>query len=182
MGGTMTSLNGALLGRLAKRHLRRLGRDPAADRYDHRELRDLADCADWPTLNMASLQVFENEFGRLMMLALLIAAPVIMVLYVIDADSVSSTASRSSSTSSPSRSRSRAGRRTFLLLLLVPALAQAVVGELGGPQRHRACGDRGAGAMTDDPLAPDPDEEARLRELMRLLRKADARRRANRRN
>ncbi len=28
--------------------------------------------------------------------------------------------------------------------------------------------------MTDDPLAPDPDEEARLRELMRLLRKADA--------
>jgi type III secretion protein T len=39
---------------------------------------------EWPRLPAASLQMFESEFGRLMALAALVAAPVLTILFLID--------------------------------------------------------------------------------------------------
>ncbi len=67
---------------------------------------------------------------------------------------------------------------TLLLVLFVALFAQVVIADLATCNEVRASVIRGAGAMNaDDPQAPDQGEEARLHELMRLLRKADARER-----
>jgi type III secretion protein T len=132
MGGTMTSLNGALLGRLANVIFAASGGILLLIGTIIESYAIWPIAADWPTLDMASLQVFEGEFGRLMMLALLIAAPVIMVLYVIDAGlGILNRFAQQLNVFALSLSI-KAWAATFLLLLLVPALAQAVIGELGG--------------------------------------------------
>ncbi|AHE54839.1 hypothetical protein NX02_15795 [Sphingomonas sanxanigenens DSM 19645 = NX02] len=130
MGGNMTSLNGALLGRLANVIFAASGGilllvGTVIESYAIWPI-----AADWPSLEMSSLRVFEAEFGRLMMLALLIAAPVIMFLYVIDAGlGLLNRFAQQLNVFSLSLSI-KSWAATFLLLLLLPAFAQVVIGDL----------------------------------------------------
>jgi type III secretion protein T len=130
MSGNMTSLNGALLGRLANVIFCASGGlllliGTVMESYAIWPI-----AADWPSLNMASLAVFENEFGRLMMLAFLVASPVIMVLYVIDAGlGLLNRFAQQLNVFSLSLSI-KAWAATLLIVMLVPAIAQAVIGDL----------------------------------------------------
>jgi type III secretion protein T len=79
---------------------------------------------------MGSLAVFENEFGRLMMLAFLVSAPILMVLYVIDAGlGLLNRFAQQLNVFSLSLSL-KSWAATLLLVMLIPAIAQAVVNDL----------------------------------------------------
>ena len=85
MAGNQVSLNGALLGRLAHVIFASVGGlmlliGTILESYALWPM-----TADWPNLDMRGLAIFEGEFGRLMMLAVLFASPALVFLYVIDA-------------------------------------------------------------------------------------------------
>lgn len=85
MTGHQTSLNGALLGRLANVVFVSAG---GLSLFVHVVLESYA---AWPVqsplpkLDLTALALFEGEFGRLMVLATLFAAPVLIVLFLVDA-------------------------------------------------------------------------------------------------
>jgi type III secretion protein T len=91
----------------------------------------------WPlgpggiTLNLQAVQYFEGEFGRLFTLAFLFAAPVLTVLYVIDASMgfLNRFAQQFNvfSLALPIKSVAAA----IILILCLPLLADAVIGDLG---------------------------------------------------
>lgn len=130
MGGTMTSLNGALLGRLANVIFAASGGillliGTVMESYVIWPI-----AADWPSLEMSSLRVFEGEFGRLMMLALLIAAPVIMFLYVVDAGlGLLNRFAQQLNVFALSLSI-KSWAATLVILMMIPALAQVVIGDM----------------------------------------------------
>ncbi len=130
MGGNMTSLNGALLGRLANVIFCASGGllllvGTVIESYAIWPI-----AADWPSLDMGSLAVFENEFGRLMMLAFLVSAPILMVLYVIDAGlGLLNRFAQQLNVFSLSLSL-KSWAATLLLVMLIPVIAQAVVNDL----------------------------------------------------
>jgi type III secretion protein T len=81
-------------------------------------------------LQTASLRLFEQEFGRLVTLSLLFAAPVLVLLYVVDASLglLNRFAQQLNVFSLALSIKSWAA--TALLLALVPLLASAVAHEL----------------------------------------------------
>lgn len=83
--GAMVSLNGAFLGRLAHVVFAAAGGIMLLVGAVMESYVVWPMAADWADLDARGLIVFENEFGRLMMLALLFASPVLILLYVIDA-------------------------------------------------------------------------------------------------
>ena len=107
-GGTMTSLTGSLLQRLAIWPIAK----------------------SWPVLDPQSLILFEGEFGRLMTLALVFAAPILVMLYVVDAAlGLLNRFAQQLNVFSLSLSI-KSWAATALLLILVPLLAQAVLKDL----------------------------------------------------
>jgi type III secretion protein T len=130
MGGNMTSLNGALLGRLANVIFAASGGILLLVGTVMESYAIWPIAADWPSLEMASLRVFEGEFGRLMMLALLLAAPVITFLYVIDAGlGLLNRFAQQLNVFALSLSI-KSWAATFLLLMLIPVFAQVVINDL----------------------------------------------------
>jgi type III secretion protein T len=93
--------------------------------------------AIWPlgpggvTLNLEAVQYFEGEFGRLFALAFLFAAPVLTVLYIIDASMgfLNRFAQQFNvfALALPIKSVAAA----LILILCLPLLADAVIGDLG---------------------------------------------------
>lgn len=85
LSGHQTSLNGAFLGRLASVVFVASGGLSLLLRVLMESYAIWPIAAPMPVLDMRSLVLFEGEFGRLMVLATLFAAPVLTVLFLIDA-------------------------------------------------------------------------------------------------
>jgi type III secretion protein T len=84
LSGHQTSLNGALFGRLASWVFMAGGGfmvmvGALMESYARWPVR-----APLPTLGMAGVQLFETQFGRIMALTLLVAAPALVLLYLVD--------------------------------------------------------------------------------------------------
>lgn len=128
--GSMTSLNGALLERLAHVLFAASGGLLLLVGTIMESFAVWPIAREWPRLDMHSLAVFEGEFGRLMMLALLFAAPVLVMLYVIDAAlGLLNRFAQQLNVFSLSLSI-KSWAATALLLAVVPLLAQAIVHDL----------------------------------------------------
>ena len=85
LSGHQTSLNGAFLGRLASVVFVSMGGLSLLLRVIMESYVIWPIAAPMPVLDGRSLSLFEGEFGRLMVLATLFAAPVLTVLFLIDA-------------------------------------------------------------------------------------------------
>ena len=85
LSGHQTSLNGALLGRLAGVLFVASGGLSLLLRVLMESYAIWPVASPMPALTGSSLALFEGEFGRLMVLATLFAAPVLTVLFLIDA-------------------------------------------------------------------------------------------------
>lgn len=132
LGGNMTSLNGALLGRLANVIFAAGGGILLLVATVMESFAIWPMAADWPSLDAASLAVFEDEFGRLMALVALFAAPVLVFLYVIDAGlGLLNRFAQQLNVLSLSLSIKN-WAATLLLVLLAPFFARAVLEDLGG--------------------------------------------------
>lgn len=83
-GSNMASLNGALMGRLAHVLFASAGGIMLLVGAVLESFALWPMTASWPELDMRGLAVLEDEFGRMMMLAVLLAAPTLVFLYVID--------------------------------------------------------------------------------------------------
>lgn len=84
LSGHQTSLTGAFLGRLANLVFLFSGGFALLVGTIFESYGIWPIGAQWPRLPPASLLVFEREFGRLMALATLVAAPILTVLFLID--------------------------------------------------------------------------------------------------
>ena len=84
LSGNQTSLNGAFLGRLANIVFIFSGGLSLIVRVLIESYAMWPIAAAGPTLDPRGLQLFEAEFGRMMVLATLFAAPVLTVLFLID--------------------------------------------------------------------------------------------------
>lgn len=130
LGGNMTSLNGALLGRLANVIFAAAGGIILLVGTVMESFAIWPMTADWPSLDARGLAVFENEFGRLMALIALFSAPVLVFLYVIDAGlGLLNRFAQQLNVFSLSLSIKN-WAATLLLVMLLPLFAQAVVQEL----------------------------------------------------
>ncbi|BBD03217.1 MULTISPECIES: type III secretion system export apparatus subunit SctT [Sphingobium] len=88
----------------------------------------------WPRLDPHSMILFEGEFGRLMALALIFAAPILVMLYVVDAAlGLLNRFAQQLNVFSLSLSI-KSWAASALLLILVPLLAQAVIMDLSTRQ------------------------------------------------
>lgn len=91
----------------------------------------------WPlgpggiVLDMRALQFFEGEFGRLFALAFLFAAPVLTVLYVIDAGLGFLNRFAQQFNVFALSMPIKAAAAIFVLILTLPLFAQAVIADLG---------------------------------------------------
>jgi type III secretion protein T len=91
----------------------------------------------WPlgpgglAIDMRALQFFEGEFGRLFALAFIFSAPVLTVLYVIDAGLGFLNRFAQSFNVFSMSMPIKAAAATFVLILTLPLLAQAVIAEIG---------------------------------------------------
>lgn len=85
LSGHQTSLNGAFLGRLASVVFVAMGGLSLLLRVIMESYAIWPIAAPMPILDARSLVLWEGEFGRLMVLATLFAAPVLTVLFLIDA-------------------------------------------------------------------------------------------------
>ena len=85
LSGHQTSLNGAFLGRLASMVFISMGGLSILLRVVMESYAIWPIAAPMPTLDPRGLGLVEGEFGRLMVLATLFAAPVLTVLFLIDA-------------------------------------------------------------------------------------------------
>lgn len=131
LGGNSTSLNGALLGRLANVVFASAGGILLLVSTVMGSFALWPMTADWPTLNAGELVVFENEFGRLVALLTLFAAPVLVFLYVIDASlGLLNRFAQQLNVFSLSLSIKN-WAATLLLIMLLPLFAQAVISDLG---------------------------------------------------
>jgi len=129
-GGTMTSLNGALFERLAHALFAASGGLLLLVGVLMESFAIWPIARDWPRLDPHSLSVFEGEFGRLMALALVFAAPVLVMLYVVDAAlGLLNRFAQQLNVFALSLSI-KSWAATALLLVIVPALAQAVIADL----------------------------------------------------
>lgn len=129
-GGTMTSLTGALMERLAHVLFAASGGLLLLVATIMESYAVWPIARDWPLLDMRSLTIFEGEFGRMMMLSLLFAAPILVMLYVVDAAlGLLNRFAQQLNVFSLSLSI-KSWAATALLLILVPLLAQAVVSDL----------------------------------------------------
>lgn len=130
LGGNMTSLNGALLGRLANVIFAASGGIVLLVGTVMESFAIWPMTADWPTIDARGLAVFEDEFGRLMALIALFSAPVLVFLYVIDAGLglLNRFAQQLNVFSLSLSIKNWAG--TLLLVMLLPLFAQAVVEDL----------------------------------------------------
>lgn len=129
-GGTMISLNGALMGRLAHVLFASAGGIMLLVAAVLESFALWPMTADWPDLDMRGLAVLEMEFGRLMMLAVLFAAPALTFLYVIDAGlGLLNRFAQQLNVFALSLSI-KSWAATLLLVLLIALFAQAVIADL----------------------------------------------------
>lgn len=84
MSGEQTTLNGALFGRLASYVFMAGGGMMVMTGTLLESFALWPVGAAWPTLELGDTALFEGEFGRLMRIALLAAAPALVVLYVLE--------------------------------------------------------------------------------------------------
>jgi len=82
--GNQTTLNGALFGRLASFIFMAGGGFMVMIGALLESFAIWPVGATWPSLNLAGVSVFEETFGRIMTLTLLIAAPALVLLYLIE--------------------------------------------------------------------------------------------------
>jgi type III secretion protein T len=130
MTGNQVSLNGAVLGRLAHVLFAAAGGVTLLVGTILESYAIWPMTADWPNLDMRGLGIFEGEFGRLMMLAVLFAAPALVFLYVIDAGlGLLNRFAQQLNVFSLSLSI-KSWAATLLMLLLIPMFAQAVIADL----------------------------------------------------
>jgi type III secretion protein T len=130
LSGHQTSLNGALLGRLANLVFVFSGGLTLLVLVLLESYAIWPIAATFPRLAPAGLALFETEFGRLMALATLLAAPVLTVLYVIDgALGLVNRFAQQLNVFQLSMSI-KAFAVTALMLLLVPALAGLVAADI----------------------------------------------------
>lgn len=131
LGGNSTSLNGALLGRLANVVFASAGGILLLVSTVMGSFALWPMTADWPSLDAHELVVFENEFGRLVALLTLFAAPILAFLYVIDASlGLLNRFAQQLNVFSLSLSIKN-WAATLLLVMLIPLFAQAVLSDLG---------------------------------------------------
>src|SRR5690606_35137807 len=129
-GGTMTSLNGVLMARLAHVLFASAGGIMLLVATVLESYAIWPMTAGWADLDISGLRVFEGEFGRLMMLAVLFSAPALVFLYVIDAGlGLLNRFAQQLNVFALSLSI-KSWATTLLMLLLVPLFAQAVIGDL----------------------------------------------------
>ncbi len=129
-GGTMTSLTGSLLQRLAHVLFAAWGGLLLLVGTIMESFVIWPIARSWPVLDPQSLILFEGEFGRLMTLALVFAAPILVMLYVVDAAlGLLNRFAQQLNVFSLSLSI-KSWAATALLLILVPLLAQAVLKDL----------------------------------------------------
>lgn len=131
LSGSSTSLNGALLGRLANVVFASAGGILLLVSTVMGSFAIWPMTADWPTLDASELVVFENEFGRLMALLTLFATPILVFLYVIDASlGLLNRFAQQLNVFSLSLSIKN-WAATLLLTLLIPLFAQVVLSDMG---------------------------------------------------
>ena len=131
LSGTTTSLTGILLGRFAEVVF------VTAGGLTLLVGTVMASYIVWPlgpgglAVDMRAVQFFEGEFGRLFALAFIFAAPVLTVLYVIDAALGFLNRFAQSFNVFAMSMPIKAAAAVFVVILTLPLLAQAVVAELG---------------------------------------------------
>ncbi|WP_066546590.1 MULTISPECIES: type III secretion system export apparatus subunit SctT [unclassified Sphingomonas] len=130
LGGNQVSLNGALLARLANVLFASVGGLMLLVATILESFAIWPMTADWQSLDMRGLVLFEGEFGRLMTLAVVLAAPVIVFLYVVDASlGLLNRFAQQLNVFQLSMSI-KAWAATALVLMLIPLFAQLLVGEI----------------------------------------------------
>jgi type III secretion protein T len=135
LSGTTTSLTGILLGRFAEVVF------VTAGGLTLLVGTVMGSYVLWPLgpggllLDMRAVQYFEGEFGRLFALAFLFAAPVLTVLYVIDAGLGFLNRFAQQFNVFALSMPIKAAAATFVLILTLPLLAQAVLADLGTRER-----------------------------------------------
>ena len=93
--------------------------------------------AIWPmapeglALDLSSITVFEGEFGRFFLLAFVIASPALLILYVIDLGMGLLNRFAQNFNVFTLSLPIKAAAATFVTILILPALAQLVAGDLG---------------------------------------------------
>ncbi len=131
LSGTTTSLTGILLGRFAEVVF------VTAGGLTLLVGTVMASFIVWPlgpgalTIDMRAVQFFEGEFGRLFALAFIFAAPVLTVLYVIDAALGFLNRFAQSFNVFAMSMPIKAAAAVFVVILTLPLLAQAIVADLG---------------------------------------------------
>ncbi len=129
-GGTQTSLTGALMQRLAHVLFAASGGLLLLVGTIMESFAIWPIAQTWPHLDPRTLSLFEGEFGRLMTLALVFAAPILVMLYLVDAAlGLLNRFAQQLNVFSLSLSI-KSWAATALLLVLVPLLAQAVLMDL----------------------------------------------------
>jgi type III secretion protein T len=139
LSGHQTSLNGAFLGRLAGVVFVSMGGLSLLLRVVMESYAIWPVAAPMPTLDPRGLVVIEAEFGRLMVLATLFAAPVLTVLFLIDAGlGLMNRFAQQLNVFTLSMSI-KAFAATFLLLLLLGSYIAAIVRDIASrPEVIRA--------------------------------------------
>ncbi|MGK6354134.1 type III secretion system export apparatus subunit SctT [Sphingomonas sp. DT-207] len=131
LSGTTTSLTGILLGRFAEVIF------VTAGGLTLLVGTVMASYTVWPlgpgglAIDMRAVQFFEGEFGRLFALAFIFAAPVLTVLYVIDAALGFLNRFAQSFNVFAMSMPIKAAAAVFVVILTLPLLAQAIVADLG---------------------------------------------------
>ncbi|MBO9623403.1 MAG: type III secretion system export apparatus subunit SctT [Sphingomonas sp.] len=131
LSGTTTSLTGILLGRFAEVVF------VTAGGLTLLVGTVMASYIVWPlgpggiAVDMRAVQFFEGEFGRLFALAFIFAAPVLTVLYVIDAALGFLNRFAQSFNVFAMAMPIKAAAAVFVIILTLPLLGQAIVAELG---------------------------------------------------
>jgi type III secretion protein T len=130
LSGHQTSLNGAFLGRLASVVFVSMGGLSLLLRVIMESYAIWPVAAPMPVLDARSLSLFEGEFGRLMVLATLFAAPALTVLFLIDvALGLMNRFAQQLNVFSLSLSL-KAFAATFVLLLLTGSFVTAIVRDI----------------------------------------------------
>jgi type III secretion protein T len=139
LSGHQTSLNGAFLGRLASVVFVSMGGLSILLRVIMESYAIWPVAAPMPVLDGRSLVLFEGEFGRLMVLATLFAAPALTVLFLIDAAlGLMNRFAQQLNVFTLSLSI-KAFAATFVLLLLTGSFVTAIIRDIGSrPEVIRA--------------------------------------------
>jgi type III secretion protein T len=131
LSGHQTSLNGAFLGRLASVVFVSMGGLSILLRVIMESYAIWPVAAPMPVLDGRSLVLFEGEFGRLMVLATLFAAPALTVLFLIDAAlGLMNRFAQQLNVFTLSLSI-KAFAATFVLLLLTGSFVTAIIRDIG---------------------------------------------------